>query len=134
MLGNLHFRTAFSWKGNGVSSNILWKKAVRLLEPAWGVILHPDLESRKYAESYFSLESDSLLISAFCFDETIGKKIIRIFNPTETEGSGRLCGEKVPAAIRKISYDRGSAVETDAVIPVGNLRLQAGEIATFCID
>ena len=134
MQGELHLRTAFSWKGYGASSNTLWKKANRLLEPAWGVILHPDQESRKYTESYISLESDSLLISAFSFDETIGKKIIRIFNPIVSEGIGKLCGERIPAALRKLRYDRGSIVETDMLIAAEELRLQAGEIATFCLD
>ena len=134
MQGNLQLRIAFSWKGYGKTSNALWKKSVRLLQPAWAAILHPDFESRKYAESYFRLESDTLLISAFFYDAVIGKNVIRMFNPTANAGSGKLSGLNVPATLVKLRYERGTVAETAETVPSDKIELRAGEIATFSLN
>ena len=130
--GEIKLSVAFSLKGYGANSNNLWKKANRLLNPVCGVVLHPDVESRIYSENYVNLESDKLLVSAFTFDKSLNKNIIRIFNPANTEASGRLSGLNVPQTLTRLEYKYGSVSETSGKISADNITLKAGEIATFC--
>lgn len=128
----LKLSVAFTWNGYGANSNTLWKKAVRLLNPAYGAILHPDIESRKYAENYIKLESDKLLISAFAFDKSLNKNIIRIFNPSNETASGKLSGMNVPKTLTKLVFKYGTASESYETFSADSITLKAGEIATFC--
>ena len=102
------------------------------MNPAYGVVLHPDIESREYAENYFKLESDKLLISAFTFDKTLNKNIIRIFNPTNETACGRLLGINIPQTLTKIVFKYGTASESSETVPANSITLKAGEITTFC--
>ena len=127
----LKLTAAFTWKGFGADSNTLHHKANRLLNPQYAVILHPAKESRRFAETYFKLESDKLLISAFAFDKILNKNTIRIFNPADTESSGRLSGLNIPQKLTKITYQYGTPAETAESVSADNIVLKAGEIATF---
>ena len=130
--GEIKLSVAFSWQGYGANSNTLWKKSNRLLNPACGVVLHPDIESRTYCENYVNFESDKLLVSAFTFDKSLNKNIIRIFNPSNEDASGKLSGMNIPAILNKLEYKYGSVSEISGKISADNITLKAGEIATFC--
>ena len=131
--GKRLFSVAFSWEGDGVKTNALWKQSSRLLYSACGVALHPDIETQPYCSSRFKLESDQLMISAFCFDREAGKNIIRIFNPTSENGTGRLSGSNIPGMIEKITYTRGGIAPGREIADPDDLQLQPGEIATFIL-
>ena len=130
--GEIKLSVAFSLKGYGANSNNLWKMANRLLNPVCGVVLHPDVESRIYSENYVNLESDKLLVSAFTFDKSLNKNIVRIFNPANGNASGSLSGLNIPDSLTKLEYKYGTISETSEKVPANNITLKAGEIATFC--
>lgn len=133
MQGNIKLSIAFSWHGYGADSNTLWKKANRLLNPAYAAILHPNIESRRIAGNYCRLESDKLVISAFTFDKTTGRNIIRIFNPSSENADGSLSGISIPSTLEKIKYQYGTISENTEITASNKITLKAGEIATFKI-
>lgn len=129
--GELKLSVAFTWKGYGADSNTLWKKANRLLNPAYTAVLHPMVESRKYAENHLKLDSDKLLVSAFTFDKTLSKNIVRIFNPSNETACGSLSGLNIPQILTKLEYKYGDVSESSEKVSADNITLKAGEIATF---
>ena len=133
MSGIIECKIAFAWDGDGICSNSLQKMSSRFNDVNCGVILHPDIESARYDETLFKLDSDKLLISAFFYDKNAECTIVRIFNPASSTGNGILSGINIPAQLRIMSYAKGIIYDTGKRIDSLKITLNAGEIATFAV-
>ena len=127
------FTIAFSTCGNGETTNAQWGNADRLVYSGNGAILHPEYTAKDVTGSDLQLDSPALVISACYYDKVLQKRILRIFNPTSVESSGRLTGKFAPEKLQKVHYDHGLAVLEEKTIAAENIVLKPGEIATMCI-
>ncbi len=131
MLGRIDCRIAFAWDGDGANSNALHHISSRLNDNAYGVTLHPEIQSDKYDETLFELESDELLVSAFYYDRDVEWTVVRIFNPANRIGKGVLSGRDIPQKLRLMRYEKGSICDSGTTVESDNIILNPGEIATF---